>query len=577
MEVKQRTVDLSRAQFDVAMPPLLQRIYAARGAFCSQDLPQSLNELLPPTQKGLDAAVAVLQEAVTQGQRILVVGDFDVDGATSSALAVLALRAMGATWVDFLVPNRFDFGYGLTPEIVAVAQSYAPDVLVTVDNGISSIAGAEAVRAAGMKLVITDHHLPAQTLPVADAIVNPNQHQCDFPSKNLAGVGVIFYVMSRLRTVLQDAGWFESLGRPVPNMASYLDLVALGTVADVVPLDSNNRLLVKQGLMRIRAGRCQPGITALLNVAGRNPASVQASDMGFAVGPRLNAAGRLDDMSLGIQCLLSPSEDEAMALAQQLDDFNRDRRAIESAMHKEAEDALYQLALGEQAPWGISLFHDQWHQGVIGILASRIKERYHRPTILFADAGDGQLKGSGRSIKGLHLRDALDRVAVTHPGLIVKFGGHAMAAGLSLAAENFEAFQSAFDIICRQILTEADLQAVIYTDGELSTGDFTLERAQQLADAGPWGQQFPEPAFEGQFVIRQQRLVGGKHLKLSLSPIAQQELALDAIAFNVDLDLWPMPNVHRLFAVYQLDINEFRGQRSVQLLISHLEPAKAAV
>lgn len=576
MDIKQRPADLALANFTRPMPALLQRIYLARGVVDETGLPQQLSELLPPDLKGLDAAVSVLSNAVRAGQRILIVGDFDADGATSSALAVLALRAMGAAQVDFLVPNRFDYGYGLTPEIVEVAKGFNPDVIITVDNGISSIAGAQAVRDAGIQLVITDHHLPADETPVADAIVNPNQHGCGFLSKNLAGVGVIFYVMSRLRTALDRQRWFAEQQRRVPNMADFLDLVALGTVADVVPLDANNRLLVKQGLLRIRAGRCRPGISALLRVAGRNPANVQAADMGFAVGPRLNAAGRLDDMSLGIQCLLAESEQEALALAQQLDDFNRDRRAIETAMHKEAEVALANLDLGEQQPWGISLFHPQWHQGVIGILASRIKERYHRPVILFADAGDGQLKGSGRSIKGLHLRDALDRVAVTHPGIIVKFGGHAMAAGLSLYAEKFSEFQQAFDQVCRQMLTEADLQAVIYTDGALAAQEFTLECAQQLADGGPWGQQFPEPAFEGIFNIVSQRLVGGKHLKLTLAPEHSPHLELDGIAFNVDIASWPAPSLRQLRAVYQLDINEFRGQRNVQLMISYLQALPAA-
>ncbi|UTA46305.1 single-stranded-DNA-specific exonuclease RecJ [Simiduia sp. 21SJ11W-1] len=572
MKVVARTADLAKAEFDSSVPALIQRIYCARGVTSQAGVPRSLNQLLPPAMKGLAHAAEVLAHAVQANQRILILGDFDADGATSSALAVLALRAMGAGQVDFLVPNRFDYGYGLTPEIVEVAKGFVPDVIVTVDNGISSIQGAQAVFDAGIALVITDHHLPGEQTPKAAAIVNPNQRGCEFPSKNLAGVGVIFYVMSKLRALLQAQGWFNPASRPMPNMANFLDLVALGTVADVVPLDANNRLLVQQGLKRIRAGHCRPGITALLTVAGRNPAAVQASDMGFAVGPRLNAAGRLDDMQLGIQCLLAEDYSQALSLAQQLDDFNRDRRSIESAMHKEAEQALAEFDQLAAVPKAIALYHPEWHQGVIGILASRIKERYHRPTVLFADAGDGTLKGSGRSIKGLHLRDALDRVAVTHPGLVLKFGGHAMAAGLSITQANFSAFQQAFEQVCDSMLTDADLQAVIYTDGELHPQDFTLERAQQLAEAGPWGQQFPEPAFQGEFIIHNQRIVGAKHLKLTVSPVASPEQSLDAIAFNVDLDHWPAPAARQLFAVYQLDINEFRGQRNVQLLINYLAP-----
>ncbi|BFM11664.1 single-stranded-DNA-specific exonuclease RecJ [Simiduia litorea] len=570
MEIRQRSVDLDALSFSSSMPAVLQRIYGARGAFSEHDLPTQLSQLMPPAMLGLEAAVTVLADAIQAKQRILIVGDFDADGATSSALAVLALQAMGAHWVDFLVPNRFDFGYGLTPEIVEVAKTFAPDVIITVDNGISSIAGAKAVKNAGIKLVITDHHLPADETPEADAIVNPNQRGCEFLSKNLAGVGVIFYVMSKLRTALKALNWFAAQGLTEPNMAQFLDLVALGTVADVVPLDANNRLLVRQGLARIKAGACRPGITALLQVAGRNPAAIQSSDMGFAVGPRLNAAGRLDDMTLGIQCLLSQHADKAMAIAQQLDDFNRDRRSIESAMQKEAEVALSALHMADDQPWGISLFHEQWHQGVIGILASRIKERFHRPVILFALAGDGEIKGSGRSIQGLHLRDALDRVSVLNPGLIIKFGGHAMAAGLSIKVEDFAQFQSAFDAVCRTMLNASDLQAVIYTDGELQLQDYSLGFAEALVNAGPWGQHFPEPSFDGEFVVREQRIVGAKHLKMTLSPEQNPALSFDAIAFGVDLAQWPNLAVQRIRAVFKLDINEFRGQRNVQLMVNYL-------
>lgn len=572
MKIVQRPADLGRARFSSAIAPLLARIYCARGVYSESQLPDKLNQLLPPDMLGMTQAVAVLAQALRDQKRMLILGDFDADGATSSALAVLSLRAMGARQVDFLVPNRFDYGYGLTPEIAAVALSLSPDLVITVDNGISSLAGARVLRDAGVQLVITDHHLPAEQLPEADAIVNPNQRGCHFASKNLAGVGVIFYVMSCLRSQLQADGWFAAQALAVPNMADFLDLVALGTVADVVPLDANNRLMVAQGIKRIRAGACRPGITALLTVAGRNPANTGAQDMGFAVGPRLNAAGRLDDMSLGIQCLLAQSADTALALAQQLDDFNRDRRAIEASMQQEAQAALAALDELDSQPWGISLFHPEWHQGVIGILASRVKDRYHRPVIIFADAGDGQLKGSGRSVQGLHLRDALDRVAVTHPGLISKFGGHAMAAGLTIGAGDFLRFQQAFDQVCRQLMDESMLQAVLYTDGELEAEDFSLQLARQLLDAGPWGQQFPEPCFEGQFRILQQRILKGKHLKMVVAPLHHPGLAFDAIAFGVDLAQWETGQITQARMVYRLDINEFRGQVNLQLMVTHLAP-----
>ncbi|AFU97896.1 single-stranded-DNA-specific exonuclease RecJ [Simiduia agarivorans] len=570
MKIQTRHYTPDDCQFSPAMPAVLQRVYAARGIRSEQQLPDKLSELLPPNMKGMDAAVALLTQAVTDQRKVLILGDFDADGATSSALAVLALKAMGLQTVDYLVPNRFDYGYGLTPEIAAVAKTFDPWLIVTVDNGISSIEGASAVKAAGIRLLITDHHLPADESPDADAIVNPNQRGCEFPSKNLAGVGVIFYVLSCLRTALQKADWFSRMGISAPAMGEFLDIVALGTVADVVPLDANNRLLVAQGLARIRAGRCRPGIIALLQVAGRNYQRVAAQDMGFFVGPRLNAAGRLDDMSLGIRCLLAPDYEEALGLAQQLDDFNRDRRQIEAGMQKEAEAFLARMQDDDHNPWGVSLFHEQWHQGVIGILASRVKDKLHRPVITFADAGDGLIKGSGRSIQGLHLRDALDRVSVKNPGLIKKFGGHAMAAGLTIARAEFERFANAFDQVCRQLLTEADLQAVIFTDGELLPTELNLDTAFLLADAGPFGQQFPEPQFEGEFILRQARIVGNKHLKMTVSPAQTPTLQLDAIAFNVDVAVWPDASVERVRLVYKLDVNEFRGQQSAQLLVTYL-------
>src|SRR5690606_9856774 len=422
----------TQANLGNQLPELLQRVYRARGVTQEQELQHQLTLLQRPNFKGLPEAVALLADAVVAQANVLIVGDFDADGATSCALAVLALRAMGLQNVDFLVPNRFEFGYGLTPEIVAVAAAQQPDMIVTVDNGISSIEGVRAARELGIAVVVTDHHLPGNELPEADAIVNANQPGCPFPSKNLAGVGVIFYVMNALRAELRQMGWFEESGIAEPNMASFLDLVALGTVADVVPLDYNNRILVAQGLQRIRAGVCRPGIKAMLEVAGKQAQRLVASDFGFALGPRLNAAGRLDDMSLGIQCLMCESEQLAREMAAQLDELNRDRKAIETGMQQEAM-AMLQKALNADAgslPWGVCLFDETWHQGVIGILASRIKDKYHRPVIVFADVGDGQIKGSARSVPGFHIRDALDAVATRHPQLLQKFGGHAMAAGM---------------------------------------------------------------------------------------------------------------------------------------------------
>lgn len=555
------------------LPELLQRIYAARGVVRAEELQHQLAHLHKPHFKGLTEAVNLLADAVVAQANILIVGDFDADGATSCALAVLALRAMGLASVDFLVPNRFEYGYGLTPEIVAVAAAQHPDLIITVDNGISSVEGVRAARELGIAVVVTDHHLPGVELPEADAIVNPNQSGCEFPSKNLAGVGVIFYVMNALRAELRQLGWFAESGITEPNMASFLDLVALGTVADVVPLDHNNRILVAQGLQRLRAGVARPGIMALLEVAGKAPHRLVASDLGFALGPRLNAAGRLDDMSLGIQCLLCESPELAREMALQLDDLNRDRKAIESGMQQEAMKMLEKIlqADAESLPWGLCLFDETWHQGVIGILASRIKDRYHRPVIVFADAGEGQIKGSARSIAGLHIRDALDAVAARHPHLLQKFGGHAMAAGMSLARENFADFSTAFDAEVRRQLRAEDMAAILMSDGELQASDLNLTLVEKLRAAGPWGQHFPEPLFDGEFFLVQHRLVGEKHLKMVLTLEAGSQELIDAIAFNVDLQLWPNNSATRVKLAYRLDINEYRGKQSLQLMVEYLE------
>ncbi len=551
------------------LPPLLTRLYAARGVQSAEELDKSLARLLPYQQlKGIDAAVDLLVDALARRQRILIVGDFDADGATASTVGMLGLRLLGAAHVDYLVPNRFEYGYGLTPEIVAVALQRTPDLLVTVDNGISSVEGVAAAKAAGLKVLVTDHHLPGHELPVADAIVNPNQPGCEFPSKALAGVGVIFYVLMALRARLRSLGHYDST--PQPNIGELLDLVALGSVADVVPLDANNRILVHQGLERIRAGRARPGLKAILEVARRDHQRITSTDLGFILGPRLNAAGRLDDMSLGIECLLSADPQLARDMAVQLDELNQDRKSIEQGMQREALAQLKDLPL-ESMPFGLCLFEPDWHQGVIGILASRMKERYHRPTIAFADAGEGMLKGSARSVPGFHIRDALDAVAARQPQLISKFGGHAMAAGLSLPADNFPAFAAAFDEEVRRQLREEDLTGRLLSDGTLAVEEFHLELARALRNAGPWGQHFPEPLFHGVFQLVEQRVVGERHLKVVLKSECGA-VRLDGIAFSVDREVWPNPTVRWVELAYKLDVNEFRGQESVQLMIAHMEP-----
>jgi len=552
--------------------PLLARVYAARGIADPAELERGAAGLLPPGELlGMAQAVAILVRALEQQQKVLVIGDFDADGATSSALSVLALRAMGLADVDYLVPNRFEFGYGLTPEIVEVARQQAPAVLITVDNGISSHEGVRLARQHGIEVIITDHHLAGAELPAASAIVNPNQPGCGFPSKSLAGVGVAFYLMSALRAELRRLGWFDRRGLAEPNMAELLDLVALGTVADVVPLDRNNRILVHQGLQRIRRGLARPGILALLAVAGRAPRNLVAADLAFAVAPRLNAAGRIDDMSLGIHCLLTNDPGTAAEMAGVLDEFNRERRDIEQGMQQEANLALERLHMDRgELPWGICLFDEAWHQGVVGILAARVKDRYHRPVIAFARADNGEIKGSARSVPALHIRDALEAVATRHPELLRRFGGHAMAAGLSIDAKDFQAFAHAFDAEVRRVLLEEDLQQVMLTDGDVPPEWLDLATAELLREGGPWGQHFPAPVFEGSFRLLDQRLVGQHHLKLMVSPEQRPDLLLDAIAFRIDTAAWPNPAAERARLVYQLDVNEFRGRRSLQLVVEHL-------
>lgn len=569
--VSRRHADLSSALQNAALPEVLKRVYAGRGITDPGELALGLDQLLPPTSlKGVADAAELLADAIEGEARVLIVGDFDADGATSCAMAVSVLQQMGLREVAYLVPNRFEFGYGLTPEIVEMAAAQMPDLIVTVDNGISSVEGVSAAQAMGISVLITDHHLPGDSLPTADVIVNPNQPGCQFPSKSLAGVGVMFYVLSAVRAALRERGWFDAESMEEPNLADSLDLVALGTVADVVPLDRNNRILVAAGLARIRSGRARPGIEALFEVAGRDHRQATASDLGFIVGPRLNAAGRLDDMSIGIECLLAESSASARGFAEKLHQLNRERRDIEQSMQQDALAQLESIDLeGDASLFAMTLYDPAWHQGVIGILASRIRERVHRPTLVFADAEEGMLKGSGRSIPGLHLRDVLDQVATRHPGLLTKFGGHAMAAGLSLARDDLNRFKQALNDAVAEALGYTPPERTEESDGALARSDFGLPLAEQLASGGPWGQHFPEPLFDGQFFVRSHRIVGEKHLKLTLDADGTE---IEGIAFNIDVPKWLAAPLDAFHALYRLDVNEYRGERRAQLVIQSFWP-----
>jgi len=559
-KIIQRPIDdsVKTQLLDAGVPPLLAGLYAARGVRDASELEVTLKHIIPPNQLTNSATMAgLLADAITDNKKILIVGDYDADGATATAVAVKGLLSMGAQ-VDFLVPNRFEYGYGLTPEIVALAATMQPNVIVTVDNGIASVDGVAAANKLGIQVLITDHHLPGDVTPAAACIVNPNQHDCQFPSKHLAGVGVMFYVLLALRAELRARGLFVE--RQEPNLTELLDLVALGTVADLVKLDANNRILVEQGLRRIRAGAACVGINALLTVAGKTPAKATAQDFGFQIGPRLNAAGRLDDMRLGIQCLLAANDDEAMTIAQQLHELNKERRSIEAGMQDEAVANMESIKVGEQ--YSISLYEPTWHQGVVGILASRIKERYHRPVIAFAEVDNGLLKGSGRSIPGLHLRDALDLVTKQQPDLIVTFGGHAMAAGLSIQQTDFPRFQKAFEAVVQTLLPESALQAVVETDGSFAVNEMTLEIAQLLENQ-VWGQGFSAPVFHDQFAVVSQRIVGEKHLKVLLE---KQGKRFNAIYFGRTEDL---PN--QVDVAYQLQVNTYNNMQSVQLQLLYAD------
>lgn len=551
--------------------PVLQRLYASRGINDAAQLQRNAAALLPfSLLKGIDDAVALLITALKAQQQIIIVGDFDADGATSTAVLLSGLQMLGFKRVEYLVPNRFEYGYGLSPQMAELAVAQGAELIITVDNGISAVEGVALAKRAGVKVLVTDHHLAGAELPEADAIVNPNQPGCSFPSKALAGVGVAFYLLLALRAALREQQYFADNALTEPNLADLLDLVALGTVADVVPLDSNNRILVHQGLMRIRSGKCRPGIQALIDIANRDAKRLTASDFGFALAPRLNAAGRLDDMSLGISCLLAKDLGLARQYAAELDNLNVERRAIEQSMQVEAQAFLGQLSFdGKALPECLCLYRHDWHQGVIGILAGRIKEQFHRPTIVFAQGDEGELKGSARSIHGLHIRDLLEEISSQYPGLIKKFGGHAMAAGLTISAERLDTFKLALEFTAKKHLTAEQLTAVLYTDGNLPAECFDLAFVRELQNAGPWGQAFPEPVFEDEFAVISQKMLSDRHLKMVLQS-ADGKL-LDAIWFNADNKTWPDVNVQKVLLAYQLDINEYRDKQNLQLLVRHMQ------
>lgn len=562
----------SEITLDDNLSPLLNRIYLARNVSSINELDYGLKYLPSPfLMKGMQDAVVLLTEFLREDKKILIVGDFDADGATSTAVMMKGLRAMGAKHPSFLIPDRFKFGYGLTPEIVDVAAQQAPDLIITVDNGIASVDGVARAKELGIRVLVTDHHLPGDKLPDADVIINPNQDGDDFPSKNIAGVGVAFYLLLALRSSLREDDWFSQHNIQEPNLAELLDIVALGTVADVVPLDHLNRILVKQGLARINNRQTCPGILALIDVAGRKTGNLAASDLGFAVAPRLNAAGRIENMSIGIECLLAEDNESAHEIAVRLDSINQERRSIEADMKIQALNDLKKIQLDESKdmPVGLCIYDPNWHQGVIGILAARIKERFHRPVIAFAPAGEELegIKGSARSIPGLHIRDVLDAVATRHPGLITKFGGHAMAAGLSLPQESYPAFSLAFNEEVQRQLGDIPPEKVLMTDGELISSELDINTATALRQAGPWGQHFPEPLFEGDFEVIEKRIVGKNHLKMQLSAGA---FPVDAIMFNIQDGDESMAR-GKVHVVYKLDVNEYRGRKSVQMMVEHMQ------
>ncbi|WP_392566233.1 single-stranded-DNA-specific exonuclease RecJ [Utexia brackfieldae] len=571
--LKQRELSAVNPQFSDDTHPLLQRLYLLRGIDSDEELVRSAKGLLTyQLLTGIEQGIAILYQAITTDANIIIVGDFDTDGATSTALMIKALRSLGLNHVNYIVPDRFMDGYGLGENVVRRAAAQQAALIITVDNGVSSHAGVALAHQLGIKVIITDHHLPPAQLPEADAIINPNLTDCAFPSKSLAGVGVAFYFILALRAYLRQLNWFSQQGLAEINMANLLDLVALGTVADVVTLDKNNRILVHQGISRIRSGYGCVGIKALIDIAKKDCRKLSAMDLSYILAPRLNAAGRMETMSLGIELLLCDDPIRAKQMAQELDLLNNERRDVEQSMQTEA---VAYVELIEQSlpdiPQGIVIYHPEWHQGVIGILSARIKDRYYRPVISFAQAGDGVLKGSGRSINGFHLRDALERIDSLNPGLIDCFGGHAMAAGLTISEDKFSDFKHCFEQIAHQMIDENLLNHVVLSDGELAGELFTCDTARLIQDGGPWGQGFPEPLFDGGFRLHQQRIVGEKHLKVVVEPIQGGPL-IEGIAFNIDIQQWPDQSVKTVKLAYHLDINEFRGKQTLQLLIRHLWP-----
>ena len=555
--------------FDGNLHPLLQRIYKNRKIFRQEELDLSLSNLLPPDSlKGIETACRLLHRVMKSNGKILVIGDYDTDGATAATVAILGLRALGTEQVDYLVPNRFDFGYGLSPEIADVALSQPPDLVITVDNGITSLEGVRRLRDKGIEVIVTDHHLPGEQLPNASAIVNPNQSCCAFPSKSLAGVGVMFYLLLALRRYLRHNDWFGQYKKDAPNLANLLDLVALGTVADVVHLDYNNRILVAQGIARIQSGICRPGIKAILAAAGKDHGGISSTDLGFVVAPRLNAAGRLDDISMGIECLLTDDTGKASELAAILHEINAERKQIEQQMQQQAIKYVSDIEQLNGAN-GICLYQENWHQGITGLVASRIKDRLNQPVIIFAESSAGKLKGSARSISGLHIRDLIEDITRRQPGLVEKFGGHAMAAGLTLTKENFAPFADYFySAVCEHFSVHNNANQ-IFTDGPLESEFFTRQIAELLKNAAPWGQGFGPPVFDNEFRVIGQKVVGDQHLKLRL---ALGNQVFDGIAFRLIQPGETAPNLDWIRAAFQLDLNEFRGTKSLQLIIEHLEP-----
>jgi len=568
IEIRQRPAGRFHAG---SLHPRLSKIYAARNVESEEDINYPLADLIPPDDlPGIREALDILEECLRQDARIMFIGDFDADGATSTVVGMKALTAMGAGKVDYLVPNRFDHGYGLSPEIVRIAEASQPDLLITVDNGIASMDGVEAARSLGMSVIITDHHLPGEELPAANAIVNPNLDGSRFGSGALAGVGVIFYVMVALRSRLRERGWF-SARRPQPNLGELLDLVAIGTVADLVPLDKNNRVLVANGLARINAGRSRPGVSALLEYCNAGIGDICASDIGFGVAPRLNAAGRLEDMSLGIECLLAEDSLQASGMARELDRLNRDRREIESEMKKQAMAIVDGMQLSGSVGHGVCLYDEQWHQGIVGLVAGRVKDRTGLPVIAFAQAGGDELKGSARSVSGLHIRDILCDISTRHPDLIERFGGHAAAAGLSLKTRNLERFREAFSAAV-DAHSDGDDGNVVYSDGGLTDEELSIDFAGLLRHSGPWGQQFPEPVFDDEFEVLESRTVGGDHLKLRVRKKEGGRI-VDAISFYHEETVDRAGMARGVRMIYKLDVNEYRGARKPQLIVQHMLPS----